>query len=424
MEWMLSSLGCLLEFVTMVVCIYMIWHARFRMNWRICLVFVINLVCFTLVNGNAIPFYGIYSVYILLWLYCYYEFKGGLLKTTVHLLGTVLATGIIQVLSAFVLLCIPYEIEHEELHLAVMNGISVIIASIFSALFRKKWGETYLKEKKYFYSIVICAFCMIIMIIDYLYDHKMNVLRNLLIVLALAGIGGYLLWMQTMRDKLEKQNLELEMRSKYENMYQELLEEVRGRQHSYKNQIGAISNAYLIAETLDELVNIQKGYVTELKENSRYDGILIGCNEPILSGFFYYKCLECDEKHIIMDYDIKVDNIDCNVSLYECIEIIGNLIDNACEQIAGYDEKRRKIKLCLHESDNEINLEIGNPAPYMTSNEISKMFKSGYSTKGRNRGLGLSQVKKIVKKHHLELVVSNAAEDEENWIYFILRIRK
>jgi two-component system sensor histidine kinase AgrC len=52
------------------------------------------------------------------------------------------------------------------------------------------------------------------------------------------------------------------------------------------------------------------------------------------------------------------------------------------------------------------------------------MFVCGYSSKGENRGIGLSRVKELANKYEANIKVSNFWYDEENWINFTVEIVK
>lgn len=54
----------------------------------------------------------------------------------------------------------------------------------------------------------------------------------------------------------------------------------------------------------------------------KYISILTCCNNTILAGYFYYRCLLCEESGVAVDYNIAVDQADCCFPLHEIIEIL------------------------------------------------------------------------------------------------------
>ena len=56
--------------------------------------------------------------------------------------------------------------------------------------------------------------------------------------------------------------------------------------------------------------------------------------------------------------------------------------------------------------------------------EITKFFEKGYSTKGEERGLGLSKIKDLQKRYHYDIYVDNKEIQEQNWLEFRVNIKK
>lgn len=74
------------------------------------------------------------------------------------------------------------------------------------------------------------------------------------------------------------------------------------------------------------------------------------------------------------------------------------------------------------EKENGIIIRVANPHEEMKNQEIRKMFERGYSTKGKNRGIGLHHVKQLIQKHKIELLVENRIIEEKNYICFSVMI--
>ena len=89
-----------------------------------------------------------------------------------------------------------------------------------------------------------------------------------------------------------------------------------------------------------------------------------------------------------------------DINLYKDItKIFGVIIDNAID--ASLEASEKEIVIDLKEEDNFIVINIDNT---FKNNDIKKVGKKGYSTKGKGHGFGLSLVKDIVRKNNrLEL---------------------
>lgn len=72
-------------------------------------------------------------------------------------------------------------------------------------------------------------------------------------------------------------------------------------------------------------------------------------------------------------------------------------MNNAIEGVG--DSKDKYIELDIYEEDNKYIIYIRNSIMPMAEEKLKKMFDEGYSTKGKNRGYGLSNIKNILDKY-------------------------
>lgn len=168
---------------------------------------------------------------------------------------------------------------------------------------------------------------------------------------------------------------------------------------------------------------MQKKYADILKEDCKMDSILTGCGNSILAGYIYHKCSFCSNEGVAVDYSIHTGQVECCFAIHEMIEILGILIDNACESVLIQKRADKRIRLEMKEEE-KIIISVSNPTEYIPFSEIENMFVCGYSSKGENRGIGLSRVKELANKYEANIKVSNFWYDEENWINFTVEIVK
>ena len=223
---------------------------------------------------------------------------------------------------------------------------------------------------------------------------------------------------------MEIKDLEIELHNIYGSAYSELLDRVRRRQHDFNNQLSAIYSMHITATSLDELVERQRQYMDRLSEDCRYDSILTRCENPILAGYLYNRCLACENFGIDVDYDISIEQAKSPLPLHQLVELLGIFFDNACESLVDSKLQPTVIKFALLEDTEKIVLSVANPSRYMKNAEIEKMFLSGVSTKGKDRGLGLARAKEIVKCYDSEIKVTNCKEENVNWLRFEIEILK
>ena len=84
-----------------------------------------------------------------------------------------------------------------------------------------------------------------------------------------------------------------------------------------------------------------------------------------------------------------------SVPALDLCRIIGNLLDNAVEAASVSDNK--VISLVILKNDNQYSITLCNG--FSGEIDMSKIWKKGYSSKGKNRGQGLPIVKKLIDTH-------------------------
>ena len=84
----------------------------------------------------------------------------------------------------------------------------------------------------------------------------------------------------------------------------------------------------------------------------------------------------------------------CHGYDYLC-KVVRHSHDNAIE--ASVESSRKELHLGIESEDDGISIFIGNS--YFHEPNPNLIFKRGYSTKGKNRGLGLYNVKEILSQY-------------------------
>lgn len=153
---------------------------------------------------------------------------------------------------------------------------------------------------------------------------------------------------QKAKYELQQKEMELDINRVYGDMYSEVINNIRRKQHNYKDQIAAIYSTHKTANSMEELVEWQRKYCDMLLEDGQFDFILTSCQEPILAGFLYYKCLEALNLNVNIDCKIRINKWECAVKLYELIEILGIFFNNAFEYVTENRTVGKNIAFKCH----------------------------------------------------------------------------
>lgn len=426
MKGILDNACWIIEYAMIVVCLYTAFNKRVRISMPIVVIAVANNILLELISEKSLKKIFIIIIYIALFLYMYKDINGNLLKTLTGFVIGMIEALMLEVIAGILVLPIEIYIKNSRITVFIGSCISFICALVFkkklSILFSKMLEFTYKKK------IMIWLLLSVGMILFFFWDssitHKLNRKWYIFLMLLICCLQFIYFRLEITKKELQSAQIELEINKVYGKTYKDLITEVRKRQHDYKNQLSAIYSMGMVATSLEELVEMQKEYAESLEKSNKYDQILTKCVNPILAGYLYYKCLLIEKEGIEIDFSVSIVYEEGRVPLYELIELLGIFIDNAAEYLLENEKKKNKILLLINESENTIDIQIGNPSEVLSSKEIGKIFQSGYSTKGENRGLGLSRARQISEKYNMQLIVSNNVIDDENWLLFHIIFEK
>lgn len=209
-------------------------------------------------------------------------------------------------------------------------------------------------------------------------------------------------------------NKEQELERTYGGSYQELLQDVRRKQHEFDNHLIALSGIYKTVSSAEALIREQKMYCEQLGRDNRYNKLL-AVPSPVLAGFLYSKLTRAEERGCDPAYRIEIPSIN-NMPLpeYRVIEILGILLDNAIEALEKQDT--RKLYAEISEDPEYMRILVKNNSDYIRQNDIRCFVRAGYSTKGKDRGLGLTTVAELAKKYDGILRIFNDEDNQLNWL--------
>lgn len=232
-------------------------------------------------------------------------------------------------------------------------------------------------------------------------SNVINIIMNIIILITLSIIV-YLYLSETKKtEDLSKNYNEL---FNYLEKYEKELVEKRKIIHDYKNQLIVINGYIGDNEKLKE-------YVSELTTEQRAvceDSLITNIDKLPrgLKGLIYYKLSHID-KNIKINLCVKsslkkFDNLSPKLSK-DVLKIIGVLLDNAIEAVTVEAEKFINIEFSIKKDIFSMTMENSCSKKI----DLQDVMKDGYSTKGKDRGYGMSLIKDILKKQeNIELDIN------------------
>lgn len=329
---------------------------------------------------------------------------------------------LIQYLVLFILKIIKINIGYNFRVGFIAQIMAFIITLIVKRYITIDILFNYVKKKNTVFKYLIWNISIILLSLTFYWYIDINgIIRNIVsisgLILGMIYIN-FILMKDGLRNELEQQ--QLRTYELYLPIIDELINELRVKQHEYDNHIQSL-NMIAITSVEEQTIDTPiKNYINSL-DISYSLGDLIKLNNKILVGFLYSKIKSAEKLYV--DFQIIIDDYEFKTELqdYELIEIIGNLINNAFETMV---ENNIVIVRLSKKTDMNV-IEVRNKHSYLKGESINNIFNMGVSTKSNSgRGYGLYNVYRIVKKYSGEIQVFNEEICEENYIVFKVLFRR
>ncbi len=382
------------------------------------------MIIMTAINYYGLPKIYTLVTYILVFGYCGVKFRF-CIKTII--LNHVLCMIIIGAVQLVVMISFYYSFDiasFNEMTLLYVNIIAFMLLLFILSKFNLSKLSVYLQDKEriLLITLLISIAVTTYIVIGYKHLNIIELNQSLLLFISISFICILAMQLSKYRVKSKEIETELKMHKLYAESFQSLIENIRMRQHEFDNHINTIYNQHYMYNTYEELVNAQKDYCHVVVQENRYNKLLTSGN-PILIGFLYGKFVEIEKHNIEILYTIGIEDFNVGVPIYKMVEIIGNLVDNAVEALEN-SILDKVLFVSVVEIKDIFEIEVRNRSEFIDHNEIDSFFRKGYSKKGKNRGLGLYNVKNICNEYSICLFCENKYIDDESWFSFTINNKK
>lgn len=236
-------------------------------------------------------------------------------------------------------------------------------------------------------------------IILFYYVDKLPIFITFLSFISLLAYFGISIYSLTRVFKLILTTRKLESAESYNSTLRILHDNVRGFKHDFDNIVTTIGG-YIKTDDIEGL----KKYYLELEDDCERVNNLYVLNPEIVNNDGIYNLLtkkynEADSKNIKVNISFLLDLGNLHMKIYEFAKILGILLDNAIEASSECDEKI--INLTFRNDTKNLRELIIVENTYNDKNiDIEKIFGKGISGKENHTGLGLWEVRKIIKKNN------------------------
>ena len=323
---------------------------------------------------------------------------------------TVLSSSILMFFTNFIAFVVEVLIQKIIYTFVLVDIVHTLTFALISITFAyslkfllKKLKQSYLSINKN-YLIIISIVLVFSFIILYLYSKVQTVNISSLKIYGLIFIGIIIFFITliiiisryTLRELRYRRNMEeIETYYEYTLQIESINNEMRKFRHDYVNILTTMSE-YIRENDMDGLKTYFNDNIVPMKDNLQMNSIKINGTDNLkvraIKGLVTTKILQAQEKNIPISIEVPelIDHIEMNT--VDLSRIIGIIIDNAIE--ASEELEDALIRIAFINVETSVMFIVMNKCKEDMP-KIHELFQDSFSTKGDNRGLGLTTLKDI-----------------------------
>ncbi len=192
---------------------------------------------------------------------------------------------------------------------------------------------------------------------------------------------------------------------------------MRKFRHDYINILATMSE-YLREDDLEGLKTYYHNNINPLKGHFETNSLKLNGIEKLkvreIKGVITTKILSAQENNIEISVEVADEITSINMEIIDLSRVLGIIMDNAIE--ASLTVEDPMIQIAFIKTETSVLIIIMNKAP-KNMPKLHTLFQEGFSTKGKNRGIGLSTLKEITDKTE-NVLLDTTIENQ----YFIQKI--
>jgi len=370
-------------------------------NWlkNLCVILIGSGVM--IVTSNADIYLNVLISYLSVILSIKFIYRRPLIKTTLEFIIFCCINMMLQaILIAFIsLFGVSYSgkfIWRISLLLIELSFVIIILRCNFGKSARKFIS---LESKIVYYFIINLGLYALFSKFIWEYDKNIilnNILIYIFIVLFMLLLNIFLYYYIV---KISEDKKVAELQNRYNPILVDIVEDIRRKQHDFKNHLNTI-NAIVEIVSEKEVKHELKKYIISLKYSNNNIEDIIYIDNVVIKAIIYNKLCEADRLNIKLLFSVTNNSLEKSLNDYEISDILNNLLDNAFDAVINNDnDKVVMLNICAEGTSNIV--EVRNNGITIKPDDIVNIFERGFSTKkGKNRGYGLYNIKKIAEKNN------------------------
>ncbi|WP_426807182.1 sensor histidine kinase [Streptococcus anginosus] len=257
--------------------------------------------------------------------------------------------------------------------------------------------------------------------------NNLNSFSSMIATICFLMFMSTLFYLQSIREKHEKEEQikqkereQLQLQ-KYTDEIVSLYNEIRGFRHDYGGMLASFQSAIHTGD-IKEVERIYQEVLVNANLQLRSDKYtyfdLNNVGDSALRSVMTQTLFKARDYNIELTFEVKDFVNPLPIKLLDLVRMTSVLLNNAIEGAAESYQKTMNVSLV--DLDTETILVIQNSRKKRPL-DLEEIYQTDFSTKGEERGLGLSNIKEIINNYE-GIILDTKIEDE----YFtqVMRVRK
>jgi len=310
-----------------------------------------------------------------------------------------------------------YDNTYREIIIESIILIGIIIFSKINSV-GKKFSIEKMNRNVVIYFLSTFSIYAIVLKGIWNYDTEI-ILNNLFIIAVIFSIlviSQILLYLYII--KVIKKEEKIKISNEYNAAINEIVQEIKQRQHDFVNYKNTIKGMVAVLEEKD----LKKAIKNYIKDEDTYDNKvneLVYIDNIVIRSVIYRNMCKAKRYNVNFQYKIENNVLDHILSYHDISNILNNLLNNSFDEVLKDECTKRNIEIKILNQNKTSHLIAKNQIVNPNSVNLSEMFIRGYSTKSTDtRGYGLYNVQQIVNLHKGYIKINVEGEDIIFDIYF------